>query len=304
MAMADPQGIYTNLVANVSTQAPSRNGLVGAISPKLEQAEIERTRRKPTENLDAYDYYLRGLSGVHQWTKEGNDDALSNLYRAIELDPNFASAYGMAARCYSQRKASGWVNDRQWEIAEAERLARRAAELGKDDAVALCTAGIALDFVVGNPHDGEALIDRAIALNPNLAWAWLFSGWVKVWLGEPELAIERLRRSLRLSPNDPHSFNMYSAMAAAHFFAGRYTEALSWAEKAMRERPNYLLPTMVAAASSALAGRLADAERAMVQVRRLDPALRISNLMGWYFMSRPEYSAKWEEGLRLAGLPE
>ena len=64
--------------------------VVGAIAPKLEQAEIERAKRKPTENLDAYDYYLRGLAGVHQWTKEGNDEALSNLYRAIELDPNFA----------------------------------------------------------------------------------------------------------------------------------------------------------------------------------------------------------------------
>ena len=118
--------------------------VVGAIAPKLEQAEIERAKRKPTENLDAYDYYLRGLAGVHQWTKEGNDEALSHFYRAIELDPNFASAYGMAARCYAQRKASGWVTDRAGAIAEAARLARRAAELGKDDAVALGTAGIAL----------------------------------------------------------------------------------------------------------------------------------------------------------------
>ena len=84
----------------------------------------------------------------------------------------------------------------------------RAAELGKDDAVALCTAGIALDFVVGDVEDGDALMDRAIVLNPNLAWAWLFSGWSKVWLGEPEAAIERTARAMRLSPNDPHSFSM------------------------------------------------------------------------------------------------
>jgi hypothetical protein len=71
--------------------------VAGAISPKLEQAEIDRSRRKPTENLDAYDYFLRGLAGVHQWTKESTGEALFNLYRAIELDPNFASAYGVAA---------------------------------------------------------------------------------------------------------------------------------------------------------------------------------------------------------------
>ena len=134
--------------------------VVGAIAPKLEQAEIDRARRKPTENLDAYDFYLRGLAGVHQWTKEGNDDALSNLYRAIELDPNFAAAYGLAARCYVQRKSGGWITDLAQAVAEAERLARRAAALGKDDAVALATAGFALADLVEDMEDGDALINQ------------------------------------------------------------------------------------------------------------------------------------------------
>src|SRR5262249_13841390 len=160
----------------------------------------ERSRRKPTHSLDAYDYYLRGMAGVHRWAREANDEALRMFYRAIELDPEFASAYGMAARCYSQRKACAWIIDRPGEIAEAARLARQAAELGKDDAVALCTAGIALAFVVGERDDGAALIERALALNPNWAWAWLFSGWAKVWYGEPDAAIEQITRAMRLSP--------------------------------------------------------------------------------------------------------
>ena len=86
--------------------------VVGAIAPKLEQAEIERAKRKPTESLDAYDYFLRGMAAFHQCTREANDEALALFYRAIELDPNFASAYGMAARCYLQRKGFGWVTDR------------------------------------------------------------------------------------------------------------------------------------------------------------------------------------------------
>src|SRR5262249_32805883 len=154
--------------------------------------------------------------------------------------------------------------------------------------LALCTAGIALDFVVGDHKAGEALIERAIVLNPNLAWAWLFSGWVKVWLGEPDIAIERVRRALRLSPNDPHSFVMYSAMALAHFFAGHDTAALAWAEMALRERPNYLLPALTAAATSALAGRLEEAKSAMAQVRLLQPALCISNLRELYVATRPQ----------------
>jgi adenylate cyclase len=86
--------------------------VVGAIEPMLEQAEIERAKRKPTESLDAYDHYLRGLAAVHQWTKEGNREALAHFTRATELDPNFASAFGMAARCYAQRVGFAWVTDR------------------------------------------------------------------------------------------------------------------------------------------------------------------------------------------------
>jgi TolB-like protein/Tfp pilus assembly protein PilF len=278
--------------------------VVGAISPKLEQAEIERTRRKPTENLDAYDYYLRGLAGFHQWTKEGNCEALSNLYRAIELDPSFASACGMAARCYAQRKGSGWITDSAHDVAEAAKLARRAVALGKDDAVALCTAGFALVHLGEDIEYGDALISQALVLNPNLASAWLFSGWAKASLGEPEVAIEHVTRAMRLSPNDPLKFSMFCALGLAHFIAGRYTQALAVAEAAARDRPEYVHPICIVAASAALSGALDDAKKAMAILRQLDPTLRISNLRRLQAIKRPEDLAKWEEGLRLAGLPE
>lgn len=278
--------------------------VVGAIAPRLEHAEIERAKRKPTENLDAYDYFLRGMAAVHQWEREANKEALSHFYKAIELDPNFAAAYGMAARCYSQRKAGGWVVDRTREAAEAERLAWRAVELGKDDALALATAGIALAYVVGDFDNGAAFIDQALSLNPNLAWAWLFSGFVKIWIGEPEAAIERVTRAMRLSPQDFQLFNMQVANALAHFIAGRYTEALSWAERAIRGHPNYSLAAGTFAASAVLAGRLVEAEKAMTRLRQLEPQLRISDLMEVFPLRRPEDRLKWIEGLRKAGLPE
>src|SRR5690348_16460778 len=153
----------------------------------------------------------------------------------------------MAARCYVLRKGCGWVTDRGEELAETARLASRAAELGKDDALALTTAGIALSYVLGHHEDGANLIERALRLNPNLAWAWLFSGWVNIWTGEPEVAIERVARAMRLSPNDSQMFSMQAATAWAHFFAGRYGEAFSWAVTAMREKPTYLLATCAVA---------------------------------------------------------
>jgi TolB-like protein len=277
--------------------------VVGAIAPKLEQAEIERAKRKPTESLDAYDYFLRGMAAFNLWTEEANSEALSMFRRAIELDPKFASAYGMAARCYSARKASGWVSDRAQEVAEAARLARRATELGKDDAVALTTAGTSLVFVVGNPDEGSALIDRALALNPNLAMAWLASAWAHIWLGEPEVALERLARAVRLSPLD-RTFGMQTVAACAHFLAGRYAEAAPWAEKALREQDNYLIAISILAASYALTGRAADARNAMARIRQRDPTLRIANLKEAFPIYRPEHLARFSEGLRQAGLPE
>jgi TolB-like protein len=109
--------------------------VVGAISPKLEPAEIGLAKHKPTENLVAYDYYLLGMANLYRMpSREALDEALRLLNRAIELDQGFSSAYGAAASCYSDRKISGWIVDREREIAEATRLARRAVYFGKDDA--------------------------------------------------------------------------------------------------------------------------------------------------------------------------
>jgi TolB-like protein len=277
--------------------------VVGAILPRLQRAEIERSKRKPTESLDAYDYYLRGLAGLFQWTKDANNEALPLFQRAIEFDPNFASAYAMAARCYSQRMTSGWMTDRAREIAETSRLARRAAALGGDDAVALSTAGFALAYVAGEVEEGNAMIDRALVLNANLAWAWYFSGWGKIWLGEPEIAIAHISRALRLSPHDPHAFNMRSATAFAHFIAGRHAEALSWAESALLERPDHISALRVFAASCGMLGLSERGAKAMARLRELDPRLRLSNLRDITPLGL-EHFASLSEGLRKAGLPE
>jgi len=278
--------------------------VVGAIAPKLEQAEIERARRKPTASLDAYDCYLRGLAVIYRFSKEACEEALSHFRRAIALDPGFAAAYGMAARCYAQRKAGRWMIDPAAEIAEAGRLARRAVALGPDDAVALCTGGFAIADVVDELEDGDELIDQALALNPNLALAWIFSGWVKISLGEPEAAVERIAHAMRLSPHDPYIFGMQSAMASAHLSAGRYAEAMFWAEKSIRTRPNYLLAACIVAASRGLAGQMEQARNAVAVLLRLDPDLRISNLKSIVSYLRPPDFAKWVDGLRKAGLPE
>jgi adenylate cyclase len=277
---------------------------MGAISPKLEQAEIERAWRKSTESLDAYDYYLRGMAAVHRWTRTDIDEALPLFFKAIELDPRFASAHGMAAWCYVLRKANGWMVDRQHEIDETERLAAKAVEMGKDDAVALSRAGHAIGYVVGDLGGGAELVDRALALNPNLAAAWLFSGWLRANLGDPELALDHLARAMRMSPFDPLMFGIQNGFSMAHFIAGRYIEAASWAERSLRERPDYLPSMRFLAAANALMGRLDVATKAMARIRQLDPALTVSSLASVVPLRRPEDLAHLADGLRKAGLPE
>lgn len=278
--------------------------VVGAIAPQLERAEIERARHKPTESLDAYDYYLRGVAELHQGTKATIDQALPLFHKAIEFDPDFASAYAMAAWCHCWRKINGWMTDLPREMAEGVRLARRALELDKGDAVVLTRCGHALGHFTGDLQGGIALLDKALVLNPNLAAAWCLGGFLKLWHGETDVAIEHLTRAMRLSPLDPELYRMQAGMAAAHLFQGRFDTASSWAEKAFRELPSLLLAVATLSASHALAGRMAEAQRAIEHLRQLDPALRLSNITDWLPLHLPDNLATLVDGLRTAGLPE
>jgi TolB-like protein len=295
------EGVLENIF---ELQDQITESVVGALVPQLERAEIERARHKPTENLDAYDYYLRGMARLHLGTKESTDQALPLFHLAIEADPEYASAYAMAAWCHCWRKVSGWIDDRHAEFTEGGRLARRAVELGKNDALALTRGGHALAHFTGDMEGGVALLERALVLNPNLAAAWFLGAYLRVWRGDTDGAIEYFAHAMRLSPLDPELYRMQAGMAVAHLFAGRFDVAASWAERALHNLPSFLMAAAVVAASHALAGRTADAQRCMARVRELDPALRIANVAQWLPIQRAEHLAAFTRGLRAAGLPE
>lgn len=276
--------------------------VVGAIAPQLERAEIERSKRKSTESLNAYDYYLRGMASLHRGTRLAIDGALRAFREAVEIDPEYSSAYGMAAWCYFWRKVNGWSADTEGEIVEGARLARAAIEFGKDDAVALARGGHALAHLVGDTDGGIALIDRALTLNPNLAAAWFLGGFLRVWRGEPDDAIERFAHAVRLSPLDSEMYRMQAGVAMAHLLAGRPDTASMWAEKACRELPTFLLAVGILAAAHAVAGRSEEAQRAMDRLRELNSGLRLSNLKDWLPFHRDEDLAMFSNGLRTAGL--
>ena len=278
--------------------------VVAAISPRMEQAEIQRAKRKPTANLNAYDYFLHGVASVHDLTREATDEALRLFYKAIEIDRDFAAAYGMATWCYVQRKANRWVTDLSQEAAEATRLARKAVSLGGDDAVALSRGGYTLAYISGDLDAGDVFINRALILNPNLAFAWFAIAWLKIFLGEPESALQHFAHLMRLSPFTPLMPSIQAGIAFGHFIAGHYDEASSLAERVLREKPDLHIVLRVTAASSALAGRMTDAHKAMARLREIDPLLHVSDLKVLTPFRRLEDLTRYEEGLRKAGLPK
>jgi TolB-like protein len=279
-------------------------GVVGAIAPKIEQAEIERAKLKNPESLRAYDYYLRGRASFHQYTEAGVADALDLFRVAIRSDPAFAAAYGMAAMCYALRKINGWSEDRDREATETAKLASRAIELGKDDAVALSSAGYARARALGDLDGAVPILEQALMLNPNMAQAWYAAGYIKIFCGEAQVGLDDLQRAMRLSPVDPLMFLMHSGVGFAHFILGDYDQAAAWAERALREKPDYRPALRVAAASHALAGRPREARAAMEHLRALNPDLRGSQLKELVPFRRPQDYAQYEDGLRKAGLPD
>lgn len=277
--------------------------VIGSIIPKLEETEFHRAKSKVTENLDAYEFYLRAIMHFNRWTKESIVEALKLFSRAIELDPEFASAHGLAAWCYTRRRQSKWMDDYPREMAELERLARRSIELANNDAVALYSGGWALVHVAGAIEEGAAAINRALALNPNLTNAWHVSGWTNIYMGEADRAADHFARAMRLDPLDPIFQRMQTGTIAAHLLGGRYEEAARFARTALQQRPNDLPLLRVAAAAYALADEMTDAKKIIARLCQLDPTLRLSRAVELAPFRRPQDVALYGDALQKAGLP-
>ncbi|MBI3498966.1 MAG: tetratricopeptide repeat protein [Proteobacteria bacterium] len=278
--------------------------IVGTIQPELRQAEIERVRRKPTESLDAYDFYLRGLSSFQGRNRESMDDALTLFKRAAELDPEFAAAHGMAAYCLALRRSYGWSASVVAEDQEIRGLVAQATDTGRNDPVALYAAGWALAFIFHDLEGGAALIDRALNLNSNDAVAWGISAMTLAWRGKPELALEHAARSIRLSPRDPLNFLGHTAMALSHIYVGQYEDAVACIEKCIRDYPEAPATLRIGAVAYANLGYLDKARALAARLLALNPDYTLSKHRALFFFQRPQDAERMLQGLRLAGIPE
>jgi tetratricopeptide (TPR) repeat protein len=278
--------------------------VVGAIAPSLTQAEMERAKRKPTNSLDAYDYYLRGLTAHWQYTKDGTDQAVGLYEQAIALDPQFALAYTFLANVINQRRVWGWSTNPAADASRATAYAKSALRLGRQDPSVLAHSALVL-FSAGDEVElADSLLEEAIHLNPNGMSGWMWGGYTKMILGDHQTAIDYHHRALRLSPLSPNIFFAHVGLAYAYFFLGNYEEGLKCAEAASRHHPDYVPAWHIAMACKALSGNIEAAQKLWQQVALLSPCDRVSVTSKRLRYRRDQDVAKLQEAYRLAGMPE
>jgi TolB-like protein/class 3 adenylate cyclase len=282
------------------------SGVVGAIEPKLRSAEIERAIRKPTDSLDAYDLHLRALAEFRKWTPESWREAIDLLRRALIIDPSYAPAAGLFAWCRVLQLTNRAVpSNSEEDLAEGVRFARRAIEAGKEDPDALWMGGWTILTLGGDRATGLSAIEHALRLNPNSALGWSFFGWAQGMHNRLAPAVEALERAMRLSPLDPLRQVFYGGLAYSYFAAGRYEEAIEWADRALNAQPRMPAVVAIKAASCAHLGRVGDAGACVRRFCELRPGATIGSSKGTLGTSlSPEVLAAWVDGLRKAGLPE
>ncbi len=228
------------------------------------------------------------------------------LRRALAIDPSYAPAAALIGwfRFHQRGHGLGIVSDA--EAAEALRLAKQALDAGKDDPDALWMAGLTLSHFAGEHPTAAGAVDRALALNPNSAHAWMARGLISVYLGRPATAIEAFQHAMRLSPLDPFARIFSIGTGLAHLMAGRYEEAMEWADRSLREQPDYGVGIRLKVVALAHLGRIGEAREALKRLLELQRGFTIAGYKQFATAVRTpvEFAALYAEGLRKAGLPE
>jgi TolB-like protein/class 3 adenylate cyclase len=276
--------------------------VAGAIHPAIRDAEIELARRRPPASLRAYDLVMRAYPNLWGRRKDTNNQAIELLRQAIAVDPGYDRAHALLAWCHASNASYLWTQPEP-ELEKA-RAAVEAAGAISDDPTALTAAGAAMS-ICGDQDRATTFIEKALALDPNNAWAWARLGWIAIFKGEATRATERFQRGMTLSPRDPLAFNMRLGMAFSLAMQGSLSQAITIAQDVINSYPDVTWSYRHLAAWSAMSGDLETARSAAQKLLAAEPGFTIA----WYralpwFRNIPQWQDKMAEGLRQAGLPE
>ena len=269
--------------------------VAGVIEPTVQAAETARVATRRTSDLTAYDLYLRALSHLYPREKEGIVAALELLEQAIERQPRYGPALALGAMCHEDLLAAGWTDDPAATRRRGLDLARRALRIGGDDPTILVNSAAALAYFGEDIDAMMALVDRALALNPSFARGWHISGVLRLWAGQPDLAIEHIERSLRFSPRGRIGMSL-AMIGAAHFVSRRFNEAVASLLVARQEDPSHPFPYRVLASCYALLGLFDKARETVEHLRTITPAV----VPSFAPFRNSEHRELFLSGLRLA----
>jgi adenylate cyclase len=269
--------------------------VAGIIEPALQAAEMRRSAARPTTDLGAYDLYLRALAVFFPISKERIFEALPLFDQAIEIDRHYGAALSWAAICHWQLVVNGWADEPDTNRRTAIDLARQALQAAQNDPGVLANAAFVLALFGEDVGAMMGLVDRALALNPSYARGWYLSATIRILAGQPNLAVEHVEASLRLSPRERLGDPLF-VMGMAYFFERRFDEAAASLLLSIQNNPGAAGPLRFLAASHAQMGRLGEA-RAIIDRLRVITPLVMPSILPW---RNPEHRELFLSGLRLA----
>ncbi len=267
----------------------------GVIESTLQATEIRRAVDRPTTELTTYDLYLRALPECRSWDRERIHSALDHLERAIERDPSFGPTLALAAVCHHHFHTIGGVGDPGTHRRAALAYAHRALQASPSDPGTIASVASIFGYFGEDIEPAIALIDRALDLNPSFYRGWGISGWLRLWAGHQDVAVEHLQTAIRLSPLDRNATQLFG-IGVARFFERRFDEAIATLLTTLSELPGHAGIYRYLASYYAHAGRLEDAREIVRQLRTITPNV-VPNIVQW---RRPEHREFFLSGLRLA----
>jgi adenylate cyclase len=280
-----------------SIQDETRQKIVTALKVKLTPDEQERFRQAPTDNLEAYDYYLRGLDAYWPLTKEENSRARQMWEQATALDPQYAAAYAWLSRTYSLAWGFSWSREPQT-LQRAVEFAQRAIALNEALPAAHKALGIA--YLRQNQHE-QAIVEgeRVIALSPNDDEGYANLGFFLNYAGGSEEAVDLVKRAMRLNPRYPAYYPMI--LGLAYYVMGRHEEAIAPLQDSLSRSPQFLTPHVILVGVYHSLGREEEAQAEAAEVLRLDPKYSAENIKAQPFKDQAILE-RWVTALRKAGL--
>ncbi len=277
--------------------------ILSALGPELTMAEVERSRHVRSQDFDAWDRYLQALPHAYETTKEGFKRAVELLNEAIELDPNFSSAYAILCYCYLLAAYHGWTPKIRDAIRQSIEYGDRAVALDPQNPIAQANLGWAHVFL-GPQENGARVLRRALELDANSTVAWASLGTALGFMGEPDQAMEAIANAKRGSPRDPMQWLWFTAEAIANFAADRPEKAVEAAKNAVQLQPSWYGAYPLLAASAAHLGRMDVAREAVATLLKLIPRFSMNGVERNPMFERPDDAKRMIDGLRRAGLSE